>query len=295
MSYFTFDLRETVKVAVMGREHLIPPTLHCQRKIKCYVLYFVTQGKLTLMVNDEPVELLPGDIYIFNRHDVQQPNETSDCEYFFVHFDGDKIEKHQGDYIECVRRKNLEFIKASPYSLERYDNFNISVRQHIQIKDKNNIDYLVEKFRGSALAKENSSIRRSFELCANFTAILIRLEKICERNVVSTKRESQTYNTVRKIADYINKNYNEDINGEMVEKLFSINYDYANRIFKGYLDVSIIRYRNERRIDRAKFLLSATEKSIEEISSEIGFEDKYYFSRLFTKLEGISPLAYRNK
>jgi AraC-like DNA-binding protein len=77
--------------------------------------------------------------------------------------------------------------------------------------------------------------------------------------------------------------------------MFSINYDYANRIFKQYFDISINRYRNERRIDRAKFLLTSTEKSIDEISFEVGFEDKYYFSRLFTKLEGVSPLGYRNK
>ncbi len=295
MNYFGIDLRETVKVAVIGKEHLVPPTLHCQRKIKCYVMYFVTSGSLTLNVNDESVTLLPGDIYIFNRHDVQMPDTENECEYFFVHFDSDSITKHSDDYIENVRKKNIEFLKASPYSLERYDSFNLLIRQHIHISDKNNIDYLVEKFRASILPKEYSSIRKSFKLCANFTAILIRLEKICESNPYDKKRERHTYNNVRKIADYINKNYSEDISSETIENKFSINYDYANRIFKQYFDISINRYRNERRIDRAKFLLSATEKSIDEIALEVGFEDKYYFSRLFTKLEGVSPLGYRNK
>lgn len=295
MNYFGIDLRETVKVAVIGKEHLVPPTLHCQRKIKCYVMYFVTSGSLTLNVNDESVTLLPGDIYIFNRHDVQMPDTENECEYFFVHFDSDSITKHSDDYIENVRKKNIEFLKASPYSLERYDNFKLLIRQHIHIEDKNNIDYLVEKFRASILPKEYSSIRKSFKLCANFTAILIRLEKICESNPYDKKRERHTYENVRKIADYINKNYSEDISSETIEDKFSINYDYANRIFKQYFDISINRYRNERRIDRAKFLLSATEKSIDEIAAEVGFEDKYYFSRLFTKLEGVSPLGYRNK
>ena len=45
MNFFRIDLKENVKVAVIGKEHLVPPTLHCQRKIKCYVLYFVTSGE----------------------------------------------------------------------------------------------------------------------------------------------------------------------------------------------------------------------------------------------------------
>lgn len=295
MNYFSFDLKETVKVAVIGKEHLQPPMLHCQRKIKCYVMYFVISGSLTLLVNDEKVTLLPGDIYIFNRHDVQKPENENECEYFFVHFDSESIVKHSEDFTENVRKKNIEFLKSSPYSLERYGDFKILVLQHIRINDKNNMDFLTEKFRSSILPKEYSSIRKSFELCANFTAILIRLEKICESSSSDKKTKGQVYNSVRKIADYINKNYSDEITGETIEKMFSINYDYANRIFKQYFDISINRYRNERRIDRAKFLLASTEKSVEEISFEVGFEDKYYFSRLFTKLEGVSPLGYRNK
>lgn len=295
MNYFSFDLKETIKVAVIGKEHLVPPTLHCQRKIKCYVMYFVTSGSLALTVNDEVITLNAGDIYIFNRHDLQKPVNENECEYFFAHFDSGSVTKHSEDYTENVRKKNIDFLKSSPYSLERYDDFKISVLQHIHITDKNNLDFLTDKFRSSIIPKEYSSIRKSFELCANFTAILIRLEKICENNSSDKKTKRQVYNSVRKIADYINKNYSDDINSETIEKMFSINYDYANRIFKQYFDISINRYRNERRIDRAKFLLTSTEKSIDEISFEVGFEDKYYFSRLFTKLEGVSPLGYRNK
>ena len=85
------------------------------------------------------------------------------------------------------------------------------------------------------------------------------------------------------------------VDSKIIEKLFSINYDYANRIFKQYFGLSINRYRNKRRIDRAKFLLVTTDKTLEEIAQEVGFDDKYYFSRLFAKYEGISPLQYRSR
>lgn len=42
-------------------------------------------------------------------------------------------------------------------------------------------------------------------------------------------------------------------------------------------------------------LLKSNDKSIREISFAVGFEDEFYFSRLFKKKFGLSPLGYRNK
>ena len=44
---------------------------------------------------------------------------------------------------------------------------------------------------------------------------------------------------------------------------------------------------------RAKELLDNTHLSIKEVSWKLGFEDQLYFSRLFKKVSGISPSAYR--
>ena len=46
---------------------------------------------------------------------------------------------------------------------------------------------------------------------------------------------------------------------------------------------------------RAKELLAATDKSIKEISFELGFQSIYYFSNMFKKKEGINPSAFRKK
>jgi AraC-like DNA-binding protein len=48
------------------------------------------------------------------------------------------------------------------------------------------------------------------------------------------------------------------------------------------------------KIKRACDLLDITNKSINEISYAIGYEDAYYFSRIFKKVMGISPSQYRN-
>ena len=52
-------------------------------------------------------------------------------------------------------------------------------------------------------------------------------------------------------------------------------------------------YQLQLRIDRAKEMLAASNKSIEEIARTVGYEDSFYFSRLFFSRENQSPSAYR--
>ena len=49
----------------------------------------------------------------------------------------------------------------------------------------------------------------------------------------------------------------------------------------------------ERRLLEAKRLLMFTIRSVQDIASEIGFDDPAYFSRFFRKRAGVSPAAWR--
>ena len=52
-------------------------------------------------------------------------------------------------------------------------------------------------------------------------------------------------------------------------------------------------YQLQLRIDRAKEMLASTVMSIEDIARTVGYEDSFYFSRLFYKREQLSPTAFR--
>jgi AraC-like DNA-binding protein len=60
------------------------------------------------------------------------------------------------------------------------------------------------------------------------------------------------------------------------------------------MKLSPIAYKNQLCIDQAaQILLSGSKKSIEEISSELGFESATYFRRVFKQYTGISPRMFR--
>ena len=77
MKCFQIDLNELPKVALWGKEALIPPRLHYSRYLTEYVMYVVIKGELKLMVNEDVVVLGTGDVYIFCNGDLQESLESS--------------------------------------------------------------------------------------------------------------------------------------------------------------------------------------------------------------------------
>lgn len=71
-------------------------------------------------------------------------------------------------------------------------------------------------------------------------------------------------------------------------------YSRFRKTFKLMTGESPNQYHLNLRLERAKNLLLTTSLNITEIAHQTGFESVYYFSRLFKKKNGKSPLSYRN-
>lgn len=70
---------------------------------------------------------------------------------------------------------------------------------------------------------------------------------------------------------------------------------YLSRIFKRRTGVNVNTYINKVRVDSAKNELVFSDATITEISTNTGFGDPNYFSRVFTKILGIPPTEYRRR
>ncbi len=64
-------------------------------------------------------------------------------------------------------------------------------------------------------------------------------------------------------------------------------------LFTEMTGCSVTRYQNRLRIRTAQDLLASGEYSVSEVAQEMGFRDVYYFSRLFKRMTGVPPSAYR--
>ncbi len=74
-----------------------------------------------------------------------------------------------------------------------------------------------------------------------------------------------------------------------------LSISHFSAVFRQRTGYSPIEYFNHLKIQRACQYLLLTNMTVKETSTHLGIDDPYYFSRMFSKLMGISPLEYRKR
>lgn len=100
---------------------------------------------------------------------------------------------------------------------------------------------------------------------------------------------------VEKAIDLMGKNLDRSFSLEELACFAGLSKPHFSFLFKKTSGFSPIEYFNTLKMHRACQYLDATSMNIGEISEKLGMENQHYFSRLFSKVMGISPRNYRNK
>jgi len=96
--------------------------------------------------------------------------------------------------------------------------------------------------------------------------------------------------------DAITEHYRESREVAFYARLFCLSPKYFATVIKETTGIAASEWINRYVIVEAKWqLLHERQKSIQQISQEMGFSEQGSFSRLFKHLEGITPTAYRAK
>ncbi len=95
------------------------------------------------------------------------------------------------------------------------------------------------------------------------------------------------------IANYLTKNYQKNISLDEISQATFFSIAYCENEFRKAYGKSIIHYLIDLRISEAKSLLMETSLTCSAIAKMVGFEDANYFSRIFKRRIGFSPLQYR--
>lgn len=98
---------------------------------------------------------------------------------------------------------------------------------------------------------------------------------------------------INEIQDWINNHSSGLITIHGLAKQFNFSERNLKRRFSQATGISINKYVQEVRIDKAKKQLLATDKTVSEISVDVGYENSSFFSRLFKKSTGLTPAKWR--
>ncbi len=102
-----------------------------------------------------------------------------------------------------------------------------------------------------------------------------------------------TSQLVKQSLAFLHQNYTRPITRKEIARVVGVSENYLSAIFRQEITISPWDYLNRFRIHKAKELLMQTQDTVTHIASQVGFNDAAYFSRVFHKLTGQSPLEYR--
>ena len=94
---------------------------------------------------------------------------------------------------------------------------------------------------------------------------------------------------------YIDNHFKEDLNLDQLAQLAHLNKYYLAHAFRREFGVSPINYLISRRIEESRFLLRETDHTLSLIAQILGFSSLSYFSQCFRRVEGVSPMEYRQR
>lgn len=98
---------------------------------------------------------------------------------------------------------------------------------------------------------------------------------------------------INKISKFVLQNVESEISLTIISQNLHMNKNYMGEIFKKKTGISFLDYMTRVKMERAKKLLRESEARSYEISDKLGYKDSEYFSKLFKKYSGVSPIEYR--
>lgn len=266
-----------------------------------HILIFIKDGSCQITLDNENYILERGDIfYIPANHEYKRtPVNGILCTMTYIHFSlHSDVSSHNTENLkyEVINAKNqLDMETLSGEKLLSYSNI-------IYIENKNilkNQEKLSELIKGIKLFSNNRQLMCNLQSSINLCNILIMLSSnTIEKRITDTNIKNAPIipSNLKKAISYIVQHYSEQISLDDLAIYCNISKQQLIRYFKTSLNTTPIKYITDYRISRAKELMcNHPQLTIKEISAELGFDNQHYFTRVFTKNTGESPVNYKKK
>lgn len=148
------------------------------------------------------------------------------------------------------------------------------------------------------------SLKREFGIIHDFVntdnpcrqnGIFSSFYKILSLIAEDTSKSSIPY-VLNSAMDFIDKNMTDtSLSNEIIAEHIGISEVYLRKLFTKHLSISVKKFIQNKRIERAKRLLTETNMQISEIADECGYSSIYHFCRSFKKLTSDTPTEYKKR
>ena len=268
------DLNPTLLFA--GKTHITETRSmhrHDRTEIMC-----ILSGSQQYQIEDTVYDVSAGDIIVLNAGIMHRSIVTSDADPALVFFTGVTDFHFKNMKPNCIHINGCPIIHT--ISQQRQEMIGICLRMVAERYTEHVGQYFMQK------------------------SYLIQLMLLVIRHILAAPVKKpapypfETYHksyVVNEIRNYLNENYTEKISLDLIAKNMYLSSAYISKIFKEETGEAPINYLIKLRLEKAKEQLERKDDtSIKLVSTNVGYDDVYYFSKLFKKYYGMSPMNYRS-
>ena len=231
----------------------------------CEILY-VAGGAGEAILEGKKFRLAPGDLVVVNPGTLHEERSDAKAPLRLI-FLAIRDFAVPGLPAGCLSQEKYRVLSCGEY---RYK-MDIYLRELLQ-ETSSQIEFYQEISQG---------------LVSALLVLVMRLIRINPEDEAALSQECQ------KIKEYLDQNFTSPITLDSLSETVYISKHDLSHLFKEQTGISPIKYLTLKRMEKACELLSETELPVSEVSKAVGYENPLYFSQVFKRIYGISPVKYR--
>ena len=244
-------------------------------------IIYVFDGEMMYDINGKILHLKDGDTVIVNSHQMHfgYATHNKECIFTCMLFHPNLLKSNIFMYEKYV--KPIITTPAIEYWYFPHAEFNTG-------------------FPGTHLTnlynKYQSELMNDYEVIGNFYIIWNEIYKNTDSKLyIDPVSQNNDIHIQKEMITYITLHYYDNIDLEDIAAAGNISRSKCCQIFKKYMQQSPVAYLNAYRMELSCNLLKTTSYSITSIATSCGYNHLSYFSKIFLKKFGCTPMEYRKK
>lgn len=236
-------------------------------------LLAVLKGRLEVTCNGQTHSLAEDDIIWMNPGEGHTTfAHDADAVAFVLHFHIDLFTQ----FLNTPENVKIAYVSSE-------------VTSHLAAQLRRRIALLIQAVDEEGLARELKVMSHVFDILR----LVAEDPSLMVVNPVSRFR-GKTEDPIKKIIQFIDRHYMEDISLEDLGKTGGYNANYVSQLFRKHLGITFYEYLTRIRLRQALIDLRDTDRSMMEVAARNGFADMRAFNHYFKSSFSKTPLQYRN-
>jgi AraC-like DNA-binding protein len=253
-----------------------------------YRLYLIDDGIGYLSNPDQSITLEEGYLYLIPSFTIFNQTCPSHLSQYYVHF---IEESPDGSSLFTTNRKLLQ-VEATDTDIVLFKRLiDINPGRDLRKSDNPRVYEKSNVLKGFQQANARQSFSSSLE---SQGIIQILLSRFLDSNEYTTDGSIEIPSRIMDAIHFIQTHLRENISVEELAVRASLSTDHFSRSFLQHIGQRPLQYIQQKRIERAQFLILTSGLTFAEIAEQTGFESLSYFTRVFKGNTGKTPGAYRD-